>query len=165
MWTVKKATTSLNFLKRYLRGFSTGVKDKCYRPIVRPILEYSSHVWDPHTQRNVNKLEITQRRATHFVKGDYEWTSSVTSLLSGLEVIKLSKKGGCKSMQPCSTGLCTTWLPSLPCPSLYQYLQRTQREVFHSTVKSHLYSFFSSTISIWNQLPECTVSAKRPRRR
>ena len=52
--TVKKATTSLNFLKRNLQGCPTGVKDQCYKSLVRPILEYSSCVWDPHTQRNVN---------------------------------------------------------------------------------------------------------------
>ena len=58
--TVKKATTSLNFLKRNLHGCPTGVKDQCYKSLVRPILEYSSCVWDPQTQRNVNKLEVVQ---------------------------------------------------------------------------------------------------------
>ena len=42
--TVKKATTSLNFLKRNLHGCPTGVKDQCYKSLVRPILEYSSCV-------------------------------------------------------------------------------------------------------------------------
>ena len=53
--TVKKATTSFNFLKRNLHGYPTGVKDQCYKSLVRPILEYSSCVWGSHTQRNVNK--------------------------------------------------------------------------------------------------------------
>ena len=64
--TVKKATTSLNFLKRNLHGCPTGVKDQCYKSLVRPILEYSSCVWDPHTQRNVNKLEMVQRTDLHW---------------------------------------------------------------------------------------------------
>ena len=82
--TVKKATTSLNSLKRDLHGCPTGVKDQCYKSLVRLILEYSSCVWDPHTQRNVNKLEMVQRRAARFVKGDFERTSSVTSMLTDL---------------------------------------------------------------------------------
>ena len=82
--TVKKATTSLNFLKRNLNASSTAVKDKCYKSLVRPILEYASCLWwDPHTQRNINKLEMDQRRGARFVKGDF-WTSSVTSMLADL---------------------------------------------------------------------------------
>ena len=82
--TVKKATTSLNLVKRNLQGCPTGVKNQCYKSLARPILEYSSCVWDPHTQRNVTKLEMVQRRAARFVKGDYERTSSVTSMLTDL---------------------------------------------------------------------------------
>ena len=36
--TVKKATTSLTFLKQNLHGCSTGVKDQYYKSLVRPIL-------------------------------------------------------------------------------------------------------------------------------
>ena len=82
--TIKKATTSLNFLKRNLHGCPTGVKDQCYKSLVRPILEYSSCVWDPHTQRNVKKLAMVQGKAARFVKGDYKRTSSVTSMLTEL---------------------------------------------------------------------------------
>ena len=53
--TVKKVTTSQNFLKRNLSACPTAVKDKCYKSRVRPIIEYASCVWDPHTQRNINK--------------------------------------------------------------------------------------------------------------
>ena len=42
-------------------------------------------LWDPHTQRNINKLEMVQRRGTRFVKGDYRRTSSVTAMLSDLQ--------------------------------------------------------------------------------
>ena len=54
--TVKKATTSLNFLKRNLIACPSAVKDECYKSLVRPIMEYTSCVWDPHMQRNINKL-------------------------------------------------------------------------------------------------------------
>ena len=43
--TVKKATTSLYFLKLNIYSCPTGVKDQCYKSLVRPILEYSSCVW------------------------------------------------------------------------------------------------------------------------
>ena len=38
--TAKKATTSLNFLKRNLHSCPSTVKDKCYKSLVRPIMEY-----------------------------------------------------------------------------------------------------------------------------
>ena len=81
---VKKAIISLNFLKRNLNGCPTYVKDKCYKSLVRPILEYSSCVWDPHTQRNINKPEMLQRKAARFVKGNLDRTSCVTTMLTDL---------------------------------------------------------------------------------
>ena len=90
--TVKKATTSFNFLKRNLHRCPTGVNDQCYKSLVRPILEYSSCVWDPHTQRYVTILKMVLRRAARFVKGDYERTSSVTSMLTDLHWNTLQEK-------------------------------------------------------------------------
>ena len=83
--TAKKATTNLNFLKRNLHSCPSTVKDECYKSLVRPIMEYASCVWDPHTQRNTNKLEMVQRRTARFVKGDCSRTSSVTAMLADLE--------------------------------------------------------------------------------
>ena len=80
----KKATSSLNFLNRNFSVCPAAVKDKRYKSLVRPIMEYASCVWGPHTQRNVNKLEMVQRRAARFVKGDFDRTSSVTSMLADL---------------------------------------------------------------------------------
>ena len=48
-------------------------------------MEYVSSTWDPHTQRNINKLEMEQRRTARFVKGDHDRTSSVTSMLADLK--------------------------------------------------------------------------------
>ena len=83
--TAKMATTSLSFLKRTLQSCPSTVNDKCYKSLIRPILEYASCVWDPHTQRNINKLEMFQLRAAGFVKGDYSRTCSVTAMLADLE--------------------------------------------------------------------------------
>ena len=83
--TAKKATTSLNFVKRNLHSCQSTVKDKCYRSLVRPIMEYASCVWDPHTQRNINKLEMVQQIVARFVKGGNSRTCSVTAMLADLE--------------------------------------------------------------------------------
>jgi hypothetical protein len=46
--------------------------------------EYACSVWAPHTQSNTNKLESVQRRAARFATGNYNTTSSVTTMLNHL---------------------------------------------------------------------------------
>ena len=60
-----------------------------YCSLVRPLLEYSCETWDPHTKRNIDKLEAVQRRATRWI------TRSVDdddSRLSKLKLLSLSNR-------------------------------------------------------------------------
>ena len=51
---------------------------------VRSSLEYSSAVWDPFRQKDIDKLEKIQRAAARFVTKNYRQTASVTSLIQNL---------------------------------------------------------------------------------
>ena len=82
--TVKKATNSLNFLRRNIRDCPPRVKEQCRKNLVRPTMEYSSCVWDPYTNTNTKKLEMVQRRASRFVKGFYDRTSSIKAMIDEL---------------------------------------------------------------------------------
>ena len=55
-----------------------------YTTYIRPTVEYTSPVWDPHTKRNTNKIEMVQRRCARYVTGNFDRTSSVTSMLNSL---------------------------------------------------------------------------------
>ena len=44
-----KAAQVNGFLYRNLRQYSCNIKSMSYKSMVRPILEYVSTVWDPHT--------------------------------------------------------------------------------------------------------------------
>ena len=44
-----KANRVNEFLHRNLYHCPTAVKLNCYKAMVRPIVEYASSVWDPHT--------------------------------------------------------------------------------------------------------------------
>ena len=55
-----------------------------YTTYIRPTVEYASPVWDPHTKRNTNKIEMVQRRCARYVTGSFDRTSSVTSMLNCL---------------------------------------------------------------------------------
>lgn len=38
-----------------------------YCSLERPLLQYSCETWNPHTQRNINRIEAIYRRATKFI--------------------------------------------------------------------------------------------------
>ena len=82
--STKKPTRCLVFCD----GMSANVqknKTKCYETFVRPVLEYSSSVWAPYTQRDIQSTEAVQRWAARFVMGDGGRTSSVSNMLNTLK--------------------------------------------------------------------------------
>ncbi len=78
----KKANNIRAFLQRNLSRCPRPVKEQAYKTYVRPILEYASTVWDPHTIELTNQLEMVQSRAARFVTADYRRRHSVTLLLN-----------------------------------------------------------------------------------
>ena len=83
--TVKKANSTLGFLRRNLRISNKQTKSAAYFSMVRPIIEYCSTVCSPHTKEYVSKVEMVQRRAARYVTNRYRNTSSVTSMLDHLD--------------------------------------------------------------------------------
>ena len=81
----KKANSVRAFLQRNLSNCPRPVKEQAYKTYVRPILEYASTVWDPHTKELTSQLEMVQRRAARFVTADYHRRHSVTLMLNQLQ--------------------------------------------------------------------------------
>lgn len=65
--TVNKANMTFGFVRRNLSDCSPAVKSAAYTTMVRPGIEYSSSVWDPHMTKEIHSLEQVQRRAARFV--------------------------------------------------------------------------------------------------
>ena len=80
----KKANSIRAFISRTTKLCPIQVRAEAYTTYVRSLLKYSSSVWNPHTQRNINKLEAVQHRAARVVLKDYDRTSRVTSMLQQL---------------------------------------------------------------------------------
>ena len=55
-----KANRTLGFLRRNLFSCPQDVKEAAYKGLVRPVLEYGSSVWDPHTKCLQEELEKVQ---------------------------------------------------------------------------------------------------------
>ena len=79
------ANNTAAFLRRNLSPCSVSIKDKCYKTIVRPRLEYSSTVWSSHTKRNIDKVEAMQRGEALFVTINYSTTTGDTAMINRLE--------------------------------------------------------------------------------
>jgi len=87
-----KATRVLNFVRRNIYGCTPDAKELAYTSLVRPLLEYATPAWDPYRAKDINKLEMVQRRAARFVKSDYRRTASVSKLLDDLGWSTLSDR-------------------------------------------------------------------------
>ena len=48
------------------------------RVIVRPMVEYSSTVWDPHFKEDIHNIEMVQRKAAKIVLNNHNLADSVT---------------------------------------------------------------------------------------
>ena len=75
---------SFGFLRRNLKAKNPELRERAYKAIVRPQLEYAAPVWDPHTLNDIQKIEMVQRRAARWVLGDYSPYSSVSDMLGRL---------------------------------------------------------------------------------
>ena len=78
----RKANGMLAFLQRNLKKCSSLIKSLAYFTYVRPILEYASIVWAPHTNCQIVTLEKIHRRVAHFVCNNYSKYDSVTDMLT-----------------------------------------------------------------------------------
>ena len=81
----KKANNTMSFLKRNLNIRNANIKEKAYKSLVRPTLEYACTTWDPYLKEDKTRIEMVQRRATRYIVNRYHNTSSVTSMLEELK--------------------------------------------------------------------------------
>ena len=119
---VKKANSTHAFLARNIHRCCRKVKQMAYTTYIRSTVEYASPVLDPHTKRNTNKIEMVQDRCARYVTGNFDRTSSVTSLLNSLSWPTLKERRR-------------------------QYRLAVMYRILHSQVDIHWQSFLTKTSS------------------
>ena len=132
------------------------------KALVRPIVEYAAVVWDPLTKTHIHQLEKVQRRAAHFVEGDYKKTSSVSDIITKLQWSSLEERrrvAKASMIYKIINGqieISTSQLHPLPSATRTRGHQQRLRVPFSRT-KNHQQSFFPSATRIWNSLPASIV--------
>ena len=128
--------------------------------------QYSVLVWDPHYLCDVNKLETIQRPAARFCKGDYKYSSSVTSMIKGLEWEPLASRRKqarlCKMYKILNDIIHVnkskyltpaTETRTRGSHGFKYFIEHTSNDVFN-------YCYFPRTVREWNSLPSDIISAK-----
>ena len=89
-----KANRIIGFLRKNLYSCPQQVKEASYKGLVRPVLDYSSSVWDPPGVVLQEELESVQKRAARFVTCNYNYeTGCMTGILVQVKWESLMERG------------------------------------------------------------------------
>ena len=160
---VCKANSVYAFLRRNITSCPLQTKKMCYLAMVRPILKYASIVWSPYTNSNIHKLEMVQCRAARFITHNYSSWASVTEMLHNLNLPTFEQRRNnlklvmmykiVHSQVQVESGNYLIPIVSNTRGHDQRFLQP------HSRIDAYLYSFYPSTIKLWNELPSSAVES------
>ena len=126
------------------------IKETAYKTYVRPLLEYSATVLDPWQKKYINQIEMVQHRAVRYIFNDYNFTSSVSSMLNQLALPTLEKRRKISSLSmfyKINHGLVEL---------NFLIISNQLYEIYfpsHTQGLMHRHSFFPRTARLWNDLP------------
>jgi hypothetical protein len=163
---VKKGNRHLGFVRRNTRGLPRDFKQAAYKSLVRPHMEYCATVWDPHTKKDINRVEQVQRRAARFVNNDYRMTSSVTHMVSKLEWGTLAQRRMISRL----TMVYRIIRGEVAIPREYFFTENKSRQLRNNNgIKLHRYkprtdidkyAFAQRSVPEWNSLPAHIVNSE-----
>ena len=160
-----KANYVSGFIKRNQKHANRDLKELAHTSLVRSILEYSSAVWDPFYQKDIDRLEMVQRRAARFVLDDHKPLSSATSMVSQLGWKPLAERR--REHRLFMLYKIINGLVAMPADThLHFNTRNTQISNSKSlklpicTTDTFKHSLFPATIRDWNLLPDDVVNCK-----
>ena len=159
---IGKASCKLGYIRRTIPPNLSHLRDRAYRQLLRPTMEYSCSVWDSNlTTTQKSSLEAIQRRAARMVHNikRTDHTTSTTQLIKDLEWDTLENRrvsrrlGLFRAMHfdEVATNISDFIKPH--CPTIgYSRRHHHQYMIPHCNTKSRN-SFMISTAKLWNGLP------------
>ena len=136
-------------------------KERCYKTLVRPQMEYASIIWDPHTANYTQSLEMVQRRAARFVTGDFYRTRSANNMLHQLQWPTLQERRA--ENKVIMMFRIVNNLVAIPTECLIPTAATVRGHnhrylVPYARTDTYQRSFFPDTIRLWNNLPSSIVA-------
>ena len=149
----KKASFMLSFLERNFYKCPPHVKEQCFNALVRPLLEYGCTAWDPYRNNQIDRLEKINKRAARFITGNFNREHGNTT--------KNMKILGWPPLSERRSKLKLIMLYKIKSNLVHiprENLIPNSRKPFNylipsSSVDPHLFSFFPSSIRLWNSIP------------
>ena len=146
-----KAKRQVGLFHQHFHNTIPPCKEKLYKSLVLPMLDYCSSLWDPNYATHVNMLESVQKFAARFVTS--RWSDNYDSLLSHLNWPKLCTRRKKQKLLLCNCILnnCSILPPSLFTSHQSPHLRHNHPYVLyyptcHST--THLSSFAISVVPL-----------------
>jgi ribonucleases P/MRP protein subunit RPP40 len=159
-YVTNKANKVLYVTKLALARSTQKVKETAYKSIVRPLVEYSSSVWDPYYANQIDSVEMIQRKAARFCLNRYQKMDSVTDMLQQLNWKPLASRRKASRLAAFSKVFnrdeSLDDLSSLVIQAPYNGLRNANPLRIQSlTCRKNIghYSFIPRSIREWNMLP------------
>ena len=127
--------------------------------LIRPKLEYSSPIWNPHTFSQAKSLERVQHSAARFVKIYYRRNTNPADLITALGWQTLERRRIIKqatTFYKILNNIIEITPPGLPTRSR----TRGQYIAPRCRINAMVFSFYPRAIRIWNMIPPKMTNIK-----
>ena len=163
-----KANRTLNFLHRNMQHSPQQIKEKLYHTLVKPILEYCSPIWDPHTHKHIKLLEQIQHKAARFVtntpynrerREDQKSGTTLTNKLNWPPLLQRRKLQRLTLLYKIHHGQIAIPKEYLPptAENRTRHSHNKKYQIPYSNIDTHKYSSITRSIPEWNKLPQYVV--------
>ena len=148
--------------RKFYKHSSSNTMLRLYSSFIRPHLEYATPAWDPFLKKDIDLIENVQRFALKVCTKS--WDASYTSLLEATHLPSLQTRRTHAKL--CNLFKIVNSLTFYPdAPTQYRQQPYPSRSVHSSALVplqchslQYQSSFFPSSISAWNSLPQDIVS-------
>ena len=164
---VKKANCILRMIKTTFTFIDNDIFLRLYKTFIRPILEYCQAAWSPYLQKDIDRLENVQKRATKMVRSLSNL--SYEDRLKELKLFKLEdrrKRGDMILVYKIMNGLVNIPKDTFFTPSTVDHQMELRRhnqklkltKPPRTQIRNNVFS--ERSIIPWNTLPAHVVSSK-----